>query len=345
MEKFLLQSRGFSDLMRCTYYKTKNMSDFLNRYQNNSCSDSDFEEVVKLLLTDEQDDVLEEGMQQNWKETNNEGNIPALTGLLYKIHYRINKNEPVILSGRKFIRYFSRVAAILIFPIALALAYFVYQNSFADEFMQTISAPLASRTNFELPDGSKVWLNAGSSVTFPTHFLGKIRKVELVGQAYFDVIQTKSSFEVKAGNTMVKVLGTAFDVSAYSNENVSVTLVRGKVMVNSNKGNELDLVPGQQASVESNGKISKREVTTSNFVSWKDNILVFNHEPLEQVVTKLERWYNLDITIGDESIKNINVTGTFKYESISEILQLLEITEPIKYSYNKNERTLILKHK
>lgn len=320
------------------------MNDFLNRYRNNAIGENELEKVVSTFLK-EHDKGLEEDMQQNWQETNNEGNIPALTGLLYKIHYRINKNETVVSGSQKFIRYFSRVAAILIFPVALALAYFVFQDSSADEFMQTITAPLASRTSFELPDGSKVWLNAGSSISFPAKFSGKIRKVELVGQAYFDISHTNASFEVDAGNAIVKVMGTAFDVSAYSNEHVLVTLERGKVLVNSDKGNELVLTPGQQARIEANGKISKRVVISGDFVSWKDNILIFNHEPLEQVVTKLERWYNLDITIGDESIKNINVTGTFKYESISEILQLLEITEPIKYTYNKNERTLILKHK
>lgn len=321
------------------------MNDFLNRYRKNACSDDDFNSSVKSLLEDEESEYLENDMHQNWNTTTNEGDIPALTNILYKIHYQINKNERIGSGSRKLINYFSRIAAILIIPVTLAFAYVAFQYSSGDELIQTISSPLASRTSFELPDGSKVWLNAGSCISFPAKFARNVRKVELIGQAYFDVSHDEIPFEVNANETTVKVLGTAFDVSAYQNENISVTLVRGKVSVNNLTGNETILNPGQQASVESNGKISKREVTTGDFVSWKDNILVFNHEPLVQVVTKLERWYNLDITIGDESIKNINVTGTFKYESISEILQLLEITEPIRYTYNQNERTLILKHK
>ena len=321
------------------------MNDFLNRYRNNSCNEHDFDEAVKTLTTESSNDLREEDMNKSWQTIDNDGDFPALTTLRYKIHYLINKREKSISGGRKLIRVFSRVAAILIIPLTIALAYFVYQYTSESGLLQTISAPLASRTNFELPDGSKVWLNAGSSIIFPSKFSGKIRKVELVGQAYFDVIHTSVPFHVEANNTSVEVLGTAFDVSAYYLENVSVTLVRGKVLVNSDQGNKLVLSPGEQAQIEGNGKISKHEVAAEDFVSWKDNILVFNHEPLEQVVTKLERWYNLSITIGDESIKNINVTGTFMYESIDEILQLLAITEPIKYTFNKEKRIITLNQK
>ena len=244
----------------------------------------------------------------------------------------------------RLIRYFSRVAAILILPVTIALGYMIIHNFSVENLVQTISSPLASRTSFDLPDGSKVWLNSGSTLSFPTHFTGRERIVKLNGQAYFDVKKDKIPFHVKTENFTVNVLGTAFDISAYQGEKASVTLVRGKVAIETPKGCETVLKPREQAFVKK-GSIQKRNVNPDLYISWKDNLLVFVDEPLEEVVSKLERWYNLDISIEDESIKKINVTGTFEYESISEILQLIEITNSIKYSYDKDKRTIILKHK
>jgi len=322
------------------------MDDVLNRYRNNKCSEDDFHSAVDILLSSDKKPELENDMKKHWNETTNDGNIPVLNGLLHKIHYRIRKKEENSTVKHRLINYFSRVAAVLIIPLTIAFGYLLYQNITGNRSIQTISAPFASRTSFDLPDGSKVWLNAGSSLSFPLKFSGWSRRVKLSGQAYFDVQKKKKPFLVETRGLTVKVLGTAFDVSAYPGENTSVTLVRGKVAINTASGKNAILAPGQQASMDiKDGELEKQIVNPETYISWKDNILIFNHEPLEQVVRKLERWYNLDITIADEAIKNINVTGTFKYESISEILQLLEITEPIKYTYNKNERTIILDHK
>ena len=322
------------------------MNDSFNRYLNNEYNGSDLESAIDLMVSAEKGNILERQMHEHWRKTTGEGGLPDLTNTLYRIHYRISKKENAPTKNKRVLNYFSRVAAILIIPLTIAFGYLLQNNLSEENPLQTISSPLAARTAFDLPDGSKIWLNAGSSISFPLRFTGKRRQVKLIGQAYFDVKKDRKPFVVEANGLTIEVLGTAFDVSAYHHEKASVTLVNGKVSIGTKSGNKTVLDPGQQAVIDDqSGKIRKREVDTGLFVSWKDNILVFNNEPLDEVALKLERWYNLDISIEDESIRKINVTGTFRYESINEILQLMEITNSIQSDYNTTERKIILKRK
>ena len=227
----------------------------------------------------------------------------------------------------------------------IALGYQLVNNQPKNARTQTVSTPLASHTSFNLPDGSKVWLNAGSTITFPESFNPKQRSVKLSGQAYFDVKKDKIPFNVETNKFTVKVLGTSFDVLAYPGEEALVTLERGKVSLETTQGNEAVLTPGHQAVIEEkNGQIEQRSVNAAQFVAWKNNRLIFVDEPLGKVAIRLKRWFNVDISIEGETIKKIPVNGTIEYESISEVMQLLEICAPVKCSYDKTERRIILKH-
>ena len=230
----------------------------------------------------------------------------------------------------------------------MAFALFYQWRSFSSEggFTQTVSTPLASRTSFTLPDGSQVWLNAGSTISFPNRFGKKSRVVRLTGQAYFDVKKETIPFSVETKNFSVKVLGTAFDVFAYPGENAEVTLERGKVQIETTTNVTTDLNPGQQATInKSDGQIEKRSIDSKAFVAWKDNRLTFENEPLEKVVLCLERWFNVTINIEDASIRNLKVNGTIEYESINEVLDLLQITAPINCTYDKDKQIFKIKAK
>lgn len=322
------------------------MNDFFSRYLKNECNKSDFDSAVGLMLSPEKKDDLEQRMIKHWEETPSGGRIPDSDNVLYRIHYFINKSEKDEPKRLSFFQYFSRVAAVLLLPLIIALGYQLMNNRDKNTHTQTVSAPLASHTSFDLPDGSKVWLNAGSTITFPESFNPKQRLVKLSGQAYFDVKKNKIPFFVETDQFTVKVLGTSFDVLAYPGEAALVTLEQGKVSLETWSGNKAVLNPGQQAVIEKEGgQINKREVDTGQFVAWKNNQLIFIDEPLETVVFRLKRWFNVDITIEDESLKRIPVNGTIEYESIAEVMQLLEICAPVKCSFNKNERKIILKHR
>ena len=322
------------------------MNEFLNRYLKNECNESDFDSAVSLMLSPENKSELEQQMQKHWTETPNEGRIPDFANVLYHIHYLINKSEKSERKKVTLFQYFSRVAAVLLLPLIIALGYQLVNNRDKDTRTQTVSTPLASHTSFDLPDGSKVWLNAGSTITFPESFNTKQRSVKLSGQAYFDVKKNTIPFYVETDQFTVKVMGTSFDVLAYPDEEALVTLEHGKVSLETQQGYEAVLAPGQQAVIAiDGGQIEQRGVDTKQFVAWKDNRLILHEEPLEKVAIRLKRWFNVDIIIEDETIKKIPVTGTIEYENIGEVMHLLEISAPVKCSYNKNERKIILKQR
>jgi len=319
------------------------MKDFLQKYIDNSCSEEEFIQAVDSMVSPTHAKALNEHMESHWTKTTGEGEIPDLQANLFEIHYKINLSEKSKKRSLNFVHYFSRVAAILIFPLLIAFGYLVFENNKFETQFQTISCPLASHTNFELPDGSTVWLNAGSSISFPSRFSGNSREVHLEGQAFFDVKKGKIPFEVKTEQCKVSVLGTRFDVCAYGKEKASVTLESGSVAIETNKNVHEVLKPGQQAYINENtGEIETRSVQVDLYTSWKDNLLIFENEPFSSAILRLERWFNIRINVEDDAINAIQLTGTFRYESIDEVVDLLEIMNPVTHRYNKDKRTLTL---
>lgn len=319
------------------------MKEFFKKYLESKCSESEFIAFINLFLNKEKQQELEWGMEEHWKKAPTKAITPNLSPTLFKIHYEINKQEKGGNNEHRFITYLTRVAAILFIPLAIAF-FFYTQNDTVTEQMQTISTPLASKTSFALPDGSFVYLNAGSSLSFPKSFNGNKRLVKLDGEAYFDVQKSETPFEVETDNVKVNVLGTAFNVMSYSGTQPEVTLERGKVQLILNSGEQQVLEPGEHAVINSaNSTIQVQKVDTEIYSSWIDNKLIFRNESLKDVVERLERWYNISIEIDDDYISDKKLTATIEYESITEVMDLLEITLSLKYEYKKNERKLIIK--
>lgn len=192
----------------------------------------------------------------------------------------------------------------------------------------TLSTPTGGQYNIVLADGTKVYLNAVSSVKYPTQFNGNQRLVELEGEAYFEVAKNKSKpFIVKSGNQTIEVLGTHFNVQAYDNEAVAkTTLLEGSVAV-SHKNQKAILRPGQQANVSDNfNKITVREVDTEAAIAWKNGRFKFDDADLKTVMKQLERWYGIKVEYrGDVSDVRFN-GGTFRNKNLSEVLKVLELS-------------------
>ncbi|WP_167612286.1 FecR family protein [Maribellus sediminis] len=320
------------------------MKEFYTKYLENNCTETEFQSFVELFIKPDKKPVLDANMLEHWKSQKaNEGETPDLSDTLHKIHFEINNKETGSRKTRKLFTYITRVAAVLLIPLAIALFFTLNKTEVYTE-MQTISTPLASKTHFVLPDSSEVWLNSGSTLQFPHKFDGNKRLVKLTGEAYFDVKKSKTPFEVQANNVSVNVLGTAFNVMSYSNTNPEVTLERGKVQLISNSGVQQILEPGEHAVIDaSTSAIHVEKVDTEIYSSWINNKLIFKNESLKDVVERLERWYNISIEIDDKFISDKKLTATIEYESITEVMDLLEITMSLKYSYDKNERKLIIK--
>ena len=196
-----------------------------------------------------------------------------------------------------------------------------------------LSTPRGGQYAVTLSDGTRVWLNAASSLSYPTSFRGKERHVELIGEAYFEVHHdARQPFIVSANGQQVKVLGTSFNINAYKEEHKTVTtLVNGKVQL-SRAGNmeAPQLHPGQQSVLENAGfKIA--EVDVSLFVAWKDGQFRFKATPLTEVMRQIERWYNLDVDYTGIPADIQIHTSISRDKKLSTVIDALEKITDLKF--------------
>ena len=190
-----------------------------------------------------------------------------------------------------------------------------------------------------LSDGTKVWLNSETELKYPVRFTGNTREVSVKGEAYFEVKRdTLRSFVVHTPYSNTKVLGTSFNVSAYEDETTTaITLVSGKVEVY-NQHEKCILKPGWQAVTENkSGTLKTREVDVTGYVSWKDGMFEFNDMPLEQLVSQLSRWYDVDFFFANSDIRDFKFTGAIKRSNtLLFMLEFIEKTSNVYFKVNGN---------
>ncbi len=206
----------------------------------------------------------------------------------------------------------------------------------------TISTPRGGQYQVELPDGSQVWLNAASSLHFPTAFAGKERRVEVKGEAYFEVAKnTAMPFIVKVNSAEVQVLGTHFNVMAYKDEAaLKTTLLEGKVRF-VNAGINSILKPGQQSQLAKNGQVKVvSDVDVDEVVAWKNGIFDFEGADIESVTRQLSRWYDVEI-VYDRKIDDLFYAKIPRNTEVTDILKLLELTGKVHFEING--RSIIVK--
>jgi hypothetical protein len=223
-----------------------------------------------------------------------------------------------------------------------SLAYQKSNNLGAVAVINTLSTPRGGQYQVELPDGTKVWLNASSSLKYPTFFSGNERIVELSGEAYFEVAKNKDMpFKVKANSMEVNVLGTHFNVMAYNDENIiKTTLLEGSVKVLASNTSKL-IIPGQQAQLTTSGKLTVSDADVDEAVAWKNGFFQFTSVDIHTVVKQISRWYDVDIDY-DKSISE-HFTGTIaRNVEANEVFKMLKSTGTIKVEV-KNKQVFITK--
>ena len=190
-----------------------------------------------------------------------------------------------------------------------------------------------------LSDGTKVWLNSETELKYPVRFTGNTREVSVKGEAYFEVKRdTLHPFIVHTPYSDTKVLGTSFNVSAYEDETTTaITLVSGKVEVYY-QHEKCILKPGWQAVAKNkSGTLETREVDVADYVSWKDGMFEFNDMPLEQLVSQLSRWYDVDFFFANSKIRNFKFTGAIKRSNtLLFMLEFIEKTSNVYFKVNGN---------
>lgn len=193
-----------------------------------------------------------------------------------------------------------------------------------------------------LPDGSVVHLNAGSELKVPVYFGTESREVWLRGEGFFEVVHRENLiFTVHTDKADISVLGTEFDVRAYTDEKeVMTTLVQGAVGVSS--GGTYDrLKPGEQARIAGKGDVRVAEVDIYPFIAWKNGRMVFENERLEKIMAELQRWYDFELFYADPDVKEMHFTiDILKYEEISKVLNLMERMNKVKFT--QKGRTVVV---
>lgn len=196
-----------------------------------------------------------------------------------------------------------------------------------------IETPPGGQFKINLPDGTEIWLNAASKLRFPAVFKGRERRVQLTGEAYFQVAKNKAMpFKVETKNNTIEVLGTHFNVNAYENERfMETTLLEGSVSVSSQSG-LVKIKPDQQAQFDkNNSKMNVIPVDANDVIAWKNGYFLFEDESIERIMRKLARWYDIDVVYKGDFSK-ISLWGNIsRYKHISEVLQQLELTHTVHF--------------
>jgi transmembrane sensor len=287
-------------------------------------------------------------------------------------------DAPAITLFRQRKPFYKRAGTIAAFASAIAIALVLITNPFAPtpqvanhqdrEQASEISTRYGSKTNIVLPDGSKVWLNAGSKITYDKDFGETSRNLQLTGEAYFDVVHNSSRpFVIHTKAMDIKVLGTEFNVKSYPDEKTTETsLIRGSIEVTLNerkadriilKPNEKLVVSNEQvndtAAVAKKAKaaIQKPLISLSTLkyfsldstileTSWVQNRLVFENESFEEIALRMRRWYGVQFYFADEEIKSLRFTGNFKDETMEDALKAMQITADFVYRISDKTVTI-----
>ena len=222
------------------------------------------------------------------------------------------------------------------------IVYSALRQAQGDIQYNTLSNPRGSKVvNLMLADGSKVWLNAGSSLTYPVAFIGNERKVSITGEAYFAVSHNaKMPFKIMVNGTELQDLGTEFNVNAYADEPVvKTTLIEGSIRVVNGDNAQL-LIPGQQAQISPEGKISlNKNVDVEEVVAWKNGVFRFESQDIQTVMRQLSRWY--DVEVNNKTKTSRHFTGIISRNvNVSEVLKMLEMAGEMHFSIEGKKVTV-----
>lgn len=352
--------------------RQKKIEKLLDKFLNGNLSGDEKKDLYNSVNKDDCDEHVTAWFYKIWGETPmskpNNSSLESYNKLKLKLKIENEKFENYnTLSNKKTI-YLSLVKYAAVFILAFVLSWVLYnyrfQSNISEKILNEISIPNGSKGNIILPDGSKVWLNSGSRLSYSDFTNSATRDVFLEGEAFFDVKSNKNKpFFVNTSSLKIKVLGTKFNVKSYPDEKTTeAILVSGKVEIESiNSQKVLTLKPNQKVTFnkESLNKFETEQkqstnlspqkpivekisgvvesVNTETATAWKDEKLIFNNEKFINLVVKLERWYDVKIELKDSLINNYRYTGTFEKENIEQALRALKLASPIDYKIHKNK--------
>ncbi len=223
-----------------------------------------------------------------------------------------------------------------------------YEDGLKTSHKMTVVVPNKCEYQFVLSDGTKVWMNAGSKLSFNHPFSSELREIDVEGEIYLEVTKDiDRPFVVKLpGKNSIQVLGTEFNVKAYPSEyHYQAVLVEGSILWKTNSGSERIMEPGQLLLADLNNIIEVKDVEVFPYIAWRNGRFVFEGERLEVIMTSLARWYGVKVTYEDEVIKDLHFSIDIRrYDNLNDIIKMLELTGKIYFRINGSE-IIISKHK
>jgi ferric-dicitrate binding protein FerR (iron transport regulator) len=324
----------------------------IQKYLEGKTTDIESEQILDWLKDPVNENESRRILGEIWfkNEISLKGVKPDFNQLLNQIHHQINNQQSLSqINKRKssnriadFYSLFSKVAAILIVPLILFSLYFYFNpkqnfNQLSSISMREICTKPGTRTKIDLPDGTVVWLNDGTTLRYPEKFVGKSREVYLDGEAYFEVKSDPlNPFIVNNPIMNTEVTGTHFNINAYVEDQFfEATLLEGKVSLDRNNERTI-MIPGEQVQydVQKDLRIQKN-VNPEDAAAWIKGKLIFKDEKLETAIKKLSRWYNIKIILSDQSLNKYLLTGTIQDEKLNQTLNLISLALPVQYKYKK----------
>ena len=265
----------------------------------------------------------------------------ASISAIWKVSSWVKVEKGIKTYQLRWIKVVLKYAAIIMFAFFAGNLQRPYSPADKEIRYSEIVVPFGQMSQLTLSDSTKIWLNSGTTLRYPERFAEQSRSVSIEGEAYFEVEKMNDKpFIVSTSDMKVEVLGTSFNLSAYTDDaTTSVTLVEGKVGVQNNSGITIaQLMPGQMCAKNKNEtKVAIRNVETNFYAAWTEGKIFFDDEPLDQIAVKLERWFNVEIIFADEKLKLQRFTGTIlKNKPVDQIMQALEMLSPIRFKHQVN---------
>lgn len=256
----------------------------------------------------------------------------------------VEEKKPLRLAP--MMRWASRIAAAVIIGVAgyFITSDFLYNRNVQ---LQTVTVPAGQRAQITLADGTRVWLNSKSTMKYAANFGRNERNVELDGEAYFEVAKNKKvPFYVHTETNKVRVVGTSFNVCAYSGSNeFGTTLVEGIVDIYPANGNQvITRLLKDEVFLNENGKCKKTALPSHEYLRWKEGLYCFDDAPFSGILGRLEKYYNVKITVADPQLLNYgSFTGKFReQDGIEHILRTISKDHPFKYSINEEKDSIVI---
>lgn len=320
--------------------ETNNIS-LLERFMRGETSSDEEQQLMEWLRTSEGGEQLKGYYYKIWHNSGEELSAEVQGRMFARIKSRMRetRNEEF---NRKYIlklktRRLCQYAAVILLIIGAAIGGHFYTDPTETEKSSSqylVNTEKGQRANVTLPDGTVVWLNSYTRLSYDVGYGGSKRVVSLTGEAFFDVANDKERpFIVKTKGMDVEALGTTFNVKAYNEDTrIVATLFSGSVRVSA-AGRDVTLSPDEDAIWEwSSGKLTVRKLGNSSHASmWRDNELVFNGETLSEIAVLLNRMYNVHIIFKSDEIKEYSFTGVIRNNSLDNVIELISLTSPITY--------------